>query len=151
VPDLPGLRFQALHAADAGQAYRLAVTREVRGAFNVAAEPVIDAGQLAELLGARTVRVPAGPMRAALATAWQLHLLPASPQLFDAVLRLPIMDVTRARTDLGWSPRHTAVEAIRAFLDGLRVGAGKDTPPLAPDAGGPLRLREFITGIGRRS
>ena len=40
--------------------------------------------------------------------------------------------------------------AIRAFLDGLRAGAGEDTPTLAPDAGGPLRLREFITGIGRR-
>jgi nucleoside-diphosphate-sugar epimerase len=150
VPDLPGLRFQALHAEDAGQAYRSAITREVRGAFNLAAEPVIDAAQLAELLGARTVRVPATPVRAALAMAWQLHLVPASPQLFDAVLRLPIMSVARARAELGWSPRHTAVEAIRAFLEGLRAGAGKDTPPLAPDAGGPLRLREFLTGIGRR-
>jgi UDP-glucose 4-epimerase len=89
-------------------------------------------------------------VRAVLGTAWQLHLVPASPQLFDAVLRLPIMDAGRARTELGWSPRHTAVEAIRAFLDGLRAGAGKDTPPLAPHAGGPLRLREFLTGIGRR-
>ena len=120
------------------------------GAFNLPAEPVIDAAQLAELLGARTVRVSATPVRAALATAWQLHLVPASPQLFDAVLRLPIMDAGRARTELGWSPRHTAVEAVRAFLDGLRAGAGKDTPPLAPDAGDPMRLREFLTGIGRR-
>jgi UDP-glucose 4-epimerase len=150
VPDLPGLRFQALHSADAGEAYRLAVTREVRGAFNLAADPVIDAGQLAELLGARTFPVPTGPVRAALATAWQLYLLPASPHLFDAVLRLPIMDTTRAHSELGWTPRHTAHDALRAFLDGLRHGAGMDTPPLAPDAGGPWRLREFLTGIGQR-
>jgi hypothetical protein len=52
--------------------------------------------------------------------------------------------------ELGWSPRQTAVEAIRAFLDGLRAGAGKDTPPHAPAAGCPLRLREFLTGSGRR-
>lgn len=32
VPDLPGLRFQALHSADAGEAYRLAAMREVRTA-----------------------------------------------------------------------------------------------------------------------
>jgi UDP-glucose 4-epimerase len=150
VPDLPGLRFQALHSADAGQAYRLAATREVHGAFNLAAEPVIDAAQLAELLGARTAPVPTAALRAALAAAWHLHLLPASPHLFDAVLRLPIMDLTRARTELGWSPQHSALEAIQAFLDGLRQGAGMDTPPLAPHTGGWMRRREYITGIGQR-
>jgi UDP-glucose 4-epimerase len=150
VPDLAGLRFQALHSADAGEAFRLAVTRDVRGPFNLAANPVIDAEQLADLLDARTFPMPTGLLRAVVATAWQLHLLPASPQLFDAVLKLPIMDVTRAHTELGWSPRYSALDAIREFLDGLRQGAGMDTPPLAPHAGGPLRIREFLTGIGRR-
>ena len=150
VPELPGLRFQALHSTDAGEAYRLAVTQDVRGAFNIAADPVIDPATLAELLGASTVRVPIGPLRTALSAAWHLHLIPASPQLFDAVLRLPVMDVTRARTELGWSPRYSALDAIAAVLDGLRAGAGMDTPPLAPDAGGPLRVREFLTGVGRR-
>jgi UDP-glucose 4-epimerase len=32
----------------------------------------------------------------------------------------------------------------------FREGAGMDTPPLARDAGGPLRLREFLTGVGQR-
>lgn len=150
VPDLPGLRFQALHSTDVGEAFRLAAVREVHGAFNVAADPVIDAARLAELLGARVVRAPAGPVRAAMAAAWHLHLVPASPHLFDAVLRLPIMDTTRARAQLGWSPRHSALDAIRAFLAGLREGAGMDTPPLARDTGGPLRLREFLTGVGQR-
>src|SRR5829696_4562092 len=50
VPDLPGLRFQVLHSLDAAEAYRLALVRKVRGAFNIAADPVIDAGGLAELL-----------------------------------------------------------------------------------------------------
>jgi len=97
---------------------------------------LIDAAKLAELLGARTFQVPTAALRAALATAWHLHLLPASPHLFDAVLRLPIMDVTRAHTELGWSPRHSALDAIQAFLEGLRAHAGMDTPPLAADAGG---------------
>jgi len=48
VPDLPGLRFQVVHAEDVGEAYRLAVVRPVRGAFNIAAEPVVDARLLAE-------------------------------------------------------------------------------------------------------
>jgi nucleoside-diphosphate-sugar epimerase len=150
VPDLAGLRFQALHTDDAAEAFRQAVVRPVRGAFNLAADPVVDAAELARLLGARTVRVPTAAVRAALASAWHLHLLPVAPQLLDAVLRLPIMDTTRARDELGWRPLHGSLDALREFLDGLREGGGLDTPPLAPHSSGPLRLREIITGAGAR-
>jgi nucleoside-diphosphate-sugar epimerase len=148
VPDLPGLRFQALHSVDAAEAFKQAVLRDVRGAFNLAAEPVLDARQLARLLGARAVRVPTPAVRTALAAAWQLRLLPASPHLFDAVLRLPIMSVARARAELGWQPRHSSLDAIDAFLAGLREGAGMDTPPLARATSGPLRTHELATGSG---
>jgi nucleoside-diphosphate-sugar epimerase len=150
VPDIPGLRFQAVHSADAAEAYRLALTKPVRGAFNIAAEPVVDSAALAELLDARTVPTPAWAVRSLVATAWRLHAVPAAPQLFDAVLRLPIMDTTRARTELGWSPRHSATDALQEFLDGLREGTGLATPPLAPDAGGRGRGREFTTGVGQK-
>jgi nucleoside-diphosphate-sugar epimerase len=150
VPDLPGLRFQVLHALDAAEAYRLAVVQDVRGAFNVAADPVIDAAGLAELLDARTVRPPLRAVRSALAAAWHLHLVPASPQLFDAVLRMPLMDVGRARTELGWSPRYSSFDAMRALLEGLRETSGMGTPPLDRRAGGMLRRREIGTGVGTR-
>ncbi|MGW5616333.1 NAD-dependent epimerase/dehydratase family protein, partial [Streptomyces sp. NPDC003877] len=104
LPDVPGLRAQALHTDDAARAYRLAVHRDVRGAFNLAAEPAIDARVLGEMLGARPVRLPRTAARSAIAAAWGLHLLPASPHLFDAVLRLPLMDSARARRELGWAP-----------------------------------------------
>ncbi|WP_234359272.1 MULTISPECIES: NAD-dependent epimerase/dehydratase family protein [unclassified Plantactinospora] len=149
LPDLPGLRFQALHSADAAEAYRLAVLRDVRGAFNVAAEPVVDGRLLADILRARRVRLPSGPVRAALALAWHLHLVPASPHLLDAVLRVPIMDITRARTELGWTPRHSAREAIEEFLHGLRSTAGMPTAPLTPRLTGG-RLAEAGTGVGER-
>ena len=151
VPDLPGLRFQALHATDAAEAYRLAVLRPVRGAFNVAADPVIDAQALGQLLGARPVKVPVRPLRAAVAAAWRLHLVPASPMLVDLALSLPVMDTARARTELGWSPRHSALDAMAELLAGMREGAGMPTPPLDPGAGGRLRWRELASGVGRRS
>ncbi|MDX3239538.1 SDR family oxidoreductase [Streptomyces sp. ME03-5709C] len=150
VPDLRGLRFQALHSDDAAEAYRLAVHRPVRGAFNLAADPPLDAGELAALLGAQVVRVPRGAVRAALAGAWLLHLVPASPGLFDTVLGLPLMDTARARRELGWEPRYTATQAIEELLAGLREGAGDtSTAPLAPGGAGG-RIHEVATGVGSR-
>ncbi|MGC0413826.1 nucleoside-diphosphate-sugar epimerase [Streptomyces sp. SAI-195] len=131
LPDVPGLRVQALHTDDAAHAYRLAVRSEdARGAFNLAADPPVDAEVLGELLGVRAVRLPRTAARSAIAAAWGLRLLPASPHLFDAVLRLPLMDCTRARVELGWSPTRTATEVLEEFLRGLRQGAGADTEPM---------------------
>jgi nucleoside-diphosphate-sugar epimerase len=149
IPDLPGLRFQALHTADVADAYRRAALSDVRGAFNVAAEPVVDARSLAKLLHARTIGMPAWPLRTAVAAAWRLHAVPATPGLFDAVLRLPVMDCTRARTELDWSPRFTALEALSEFLTGLRERSGMATPPLCPSVRGG-RLHELLTGVGSR-
>jgi nucleoside-diphosphate-sugar epimerase len=149
VPDLPGLRFQAVHTADVAAAYRLAVERPVRGAFNIAADPVVDARLLAECLHARVVRVPARAVRAATAALWKLHVVPTSPYLLDAVLRLPIMNTQRARDELGWTPRYTSRDAIEAFISGIREGSGMPTPPLeSPLAGG--RIQELRTGVGER-
>ncbi|WP_306969628.1 SDR family oxidoreductase [Streptomyces afghaniensis] len=130
LPDIPGLRVQALHTDDAANAYRLAVHSDARGAFNLAAEQSVDAQVLGEMLGARPVRLPRTAARSAIAAAWGLHLLPASPHLFDAVLRLPLMDCTRARAELGWRPEHTATEVLEEFLKGLQQGAGARTEPL---------------------
>ncbi len=151
VPDLPGLRFQALHSSDAAEAYRLAILSPVRGPFNLAADPVVDAHTLGELLGARPVKVPVWPVRTAVAAAWKLHLVPASPMLVDLALSLPVMDTARARDELGWSPAYSALDAMRELLDGMREGAGMSTPPLDPRTGGKLRWRELVTGIGQRS
>ncbi|MEV4565304.1 NAD-dependent epimerase/dehydratase family protein [Nonomuraea sp. NPDC049419] len=150
VPDIPGLRLQVLHAEDAAQAYRLAVTRPVDGAFNLAAEPVLDPGDLAELLGTRTVRVPPKLAMAAVSAAWNLRLVPASPGLLEMALRIPLMRTDRARDVLGWTPEHSSYEAMQALFEGLREGAGMDTAPLAPDGGPAGRVREMASGVGRR-
>src|SRR5689334_9473704 len=91
LPEFQGLRFQVLHTEDAADAYRRALLRDVRGAFNLAAEPVIDGPTLGGLLNAKPVKVPAGAVRGALSAAWRLRLVPASPGLFDALRHLPLL------------------------------------------------------------
>ncbi|MGN5237715.1 NAD-dependent epimerase/dehydratase family protein [Rhodococcus sp. SJ-3] len=149
VPDMPGLRMQIVHADDVAEAYRLAVVRPVRGAFNIAAEDSVDARTLADVLSARVVAVRPGLVRSAVAAAWHAHIAPAEPGLLDTVLRLPLMDCARARAELGWSPAHAPADILDEFVEGLRAGAGLPTPPLAPDS--PRgRIREIATGVGVR-
>jgi UDP-glucose 4-epimerase len=150
VPDIPGLRLQVLHADDAGEAYRLALTKPVAGAFNLAADPVVDPAMLADLLGAKTVPVPPGLVRTAVATGYHLRLLPAAPGLLEMALEVPIMSTERARRVLSWAPRHSAGEAVLDFLDGMNDGAGMRTAPLAPERGLRGRLRELVSGVGGR-
>ena len=150
VPDHPRFRFQGVHSLDVGQAYRLALKSDARGAFNVAAEPVLGPEELARVLRARRVAVPPGLLRGAAALTWRLHLQPTPPGWVDLAFGVPLLDSTRAREELGWVPRWTATEALAELLDGIRERAGLPTPVLAPDAGGPLRVRELLSGVGER-
>jgi nucleoside-diphosphate-sugar epimerase len=150
VPDLPRLRFQAVHSKDAGDAYRLAVVGDSHGAFNITAEPVLDPLELARILGARRVRVPESLVRATTALSWRLRLQPTPPGWLDLALNVPLLDVTRAREELGWEPRRGADEALLELLEGIRQRAGAPTPPLDPATSGPARVRELAGGIGAR-
>ncbi len=135
LPFLPlprGLRTQAVHSLDVGEAYRLAIVNPVKGAFNVAAEPILDVASLGRLLGKRPVQLPPRLVRGAAKAAWKLRLSPTSPGWLDMGMMLPPMDTTRARTKLGWAPRFGAEEAISELIEGLREGAGLGTPPLDP-------------------
>ncbi|MFE7977446.1 NAD-dependent epimerase/dehydratase family protein [Streptomyces shenzhenensis] len=134
MPNIPGMRYQALHTDDAAEAFLQATVRPVRGAFNLAAEPVVDTPMLAEMFGARTFPMPGWPIRAAVSAAWRTHLLRTPPSLFDAVRHFPIMDTARARTELDWTPRYTVQAALQEWLAGLREDAGMPTPPLATPA-----------------
>jgi UDP-glucose 4-epimerase len=153
LPRPPRLRLQALHSLDAGEAYRLAVRAGVEdgvsGAFNLAADPILDAAALGRILDARTVPVPKAALRPLAAASWRLRLHPLEPGWVSLALKAPLMDSTRARRILGWEPRRSATEAVRELLEGVQEGAGTATPPLEPDRE-RSRVAELRTGQGQR-
>jgi UDP-glucose 4-epimerase len=150
VPRSERLRFQAVHSLDVGEAFRLALHARARGAFNLAADPVLDGEELGLLLDARPLRVHPGLLRAASDLSWRLRLQPTPPGWVDLALGVPLMSSARARTELGWTPRRSASEALLDLLAGIRDRAGADTPTLDPGAAGPLRSGELRTGVGAR-
>jgi nucleoside-diphosphate-sugar epimerase len=152
VPSHDRLVFQAVHRDDVAEAYRLALLDDdARGAYNVAADPLLDPPELGRILSARPVPVPAALLRAGAGLTWKLRLQPTSPDWVDMGLDVPVMDISRARTELGWKPKRTASEALLELIDGMRESAGGPTPPLDPSAGGPGRVREILTGVGSKS
>ena len=154
IPVIPAherLVFQAVHSYDVGDAYRLALVNEdAHGPFNIAADPVLDPGELGRALGARPLRVPGALLRGGAALSYRLRLQPSEPGWVDMALAVPVMATTRARAELDWEPRWSSADALLDLLEGMREGAGLDTPPLAPGGAGPLRIREFATGVGAR-
>jgi nucleoside-diphosphate-sugar epimerase len=152
LPVLPwprSLQFQALHTDDAAAALQLACFADARGAFNLAAEPVITGEIAADVLRSRFVPVPDALACRTLELLWGLHLAPAPPPMLDLILQLPLLDTTRARTELDWTPQRTSVDAFREMVLGVEEGAGGATPPLVPDSAAE-RLQEIATGVGER-
>lgn len=150
VPDVPRLRFQAVHSLDVGDAYRRVLLSDVRGPFNLVADPPIGPSELAQILNARAVKLPARMLRGAAVATFALRLQPSEPGWLDMALAVPLLDSTRARTELGWAPRHTGTDALAELLQAMRQGTDYQTPPLSRQTSGPARIRELLTGVGGR-
>jgi len=121
-----------VHSYDVGEAFRLALKLQVRGAFNLASEQVLTSPVLAAAFGARQVPMTHGFLRGAAGLTWWLRLQHSDPGWVDLGLESPLVDATRARELLGWVPTRTSLEALRELLTGINEGAGLATPPLAP-------------------
>jgi nucleoside-diphosphate-sugar epimerase len=137
VPRTPGLVFQAVHTTDVAEAYRLALASDARGAFNVAADPVLDPDELARILHARPLPVPPAVLRVAAEVSWRLRLQPTPAGWIDLALNAPVLDTTRIRRELGWSPRVSAADALIELLEGFVHAAEGPTPALGRNPAPP--------------
>ncbi|MET1065180.1 MAG: NAD-dependent epimerase/dehydratase family protein [Arthrobacter sp.] len=128
------LIFQAVHADDVADAYWRVLERRAEGAFNIAAEPVLNPNALGWLFGTRRVLpLPLPVLRAVVESSWRLRLQATDGGWIDMAAGAPIMDTGRAHEVLGWTPRRSSLESLTEMLDGLGAGMGQPgSPPLAP-------------------
>jgi len=118
------LPLQVVHTDDVAAAFRLALFAGVRGAFNLAAEPVLGA----ERVGSQAL-VKVG--RPVVTATWKARLLKAEPGWLTLASRAPLMSTERARRELGWIPERDAVSTLAELLAGFRDDAAAPTPALA--------------------
>jgi nucleoside-diphosphate-sugar epimerase len=114
---VPALPVQFVHEQDVGQALlRCVVAAGPPGAYNIAADGILTAADIARELGMLPLPLPAGPAQVAARAVVALPFLPPVVQWVEAASHPAIMDTTRAKQELGWAPRFTALEALRDTL-----------------------------------
>ncbi|WP_127130187.1 NAD-dependent epimerase/dehydratase family protein [Georgenia sp. SYP-B2076] len=136
LPMLPlpsGIRLQVVHADDVAQAYLQVVLQRAGGAFNVAADEILWPKDLARIIDhGRLIQVPPGLIRPVVALAWEARLLASDAGWLDMAVGVPVMDTTRVRTVLGWTPRHSAEQTLREMLLGMVERRGTASSPMRP-------------------
>ncbi len=134
IPIPEAFSFQVVHGEDLADLYWRVLDQRAQGAFNVASAPVITPALLGGLLGARRVlNVPVGLFRALAAITWRLRLQQTDEGWIDMASSTPLLNTDQAHHVLGWTPKHSATEALQELLDGMgssRSYAG--SPPLDP-------------------
>ena len=150
----PELPVQLVHEADVGQALLLCVVAAgPPGAYNIAADGVVTPRTVARELGMLPLPVPTRLVQAAARAVAALPFLPPVAQWVETASHPPVMDTTRAKRELSWDPRFTALETLRDTLRQHRGPAprtagtsrdGRQVPPTAsrsprPTAGNAQR------------
>ncbi|GAA2877270.1 NAD-dependent epimerase/dehydratase family protein [Pseudonocardia halophobica] len=146
------LAIPVVHADDVADAVARVLDRRAAGAFNLAVDPPLTAPDIARVLGAPLVHVPSAVLRPAMSAAWHLRLQQVDTGWLDMAFALPLIDSTRARTELGWSPTKDAVAVFREVVDGMRTAASGPTAVLRPrTVAGATRDALLHGHVGRRS
>jgi nucleoside-diphosphate-sugar epimerase len=116
----PGVELQLIHEDDVGQALLRCVLGEgPPGAYNIAGDGVVTGADLVRELGLLPVPIPGRLVHTAARAAAAIprpRFAPPAVDWVEAASHPAIMDTTKARRELGWSPKYTALEALRETL-----------------------------------
>jgi len=110
----PQPRLQCVHEDDVARAVLLALERDVRGPFNLAAE---DSFTYRELIRGRhrfAVALPPTAARTGLRVAWRLSGWGGEPAWIEGLTRTLLLNCRRAAVELGWRSRYSAAAVLAA-------------------------------------
>ncbi|MDQ4143373.1 MAG: NAD-dependent epimerase/dehydratase family protein [Actinomycetota bacterium] len=121
IPD-PGVPFQLVHEDDVAQALTAAILGKGEpGVYNLAGDGEITLSDLAHALGWYALPIPDVAVDATVNIVSRLPLLPAQATWLTA-MRVPVlMDCTRAKEKLGWTPAYDALETLAETIHAARA------------------------------
>ena len=117
LPD-PGIEFQLVHHDDVADAIAAAVVGRGRpGAYNLAGPGELGPPDLARELGWRSAWVPRRGVGVLAELLGRVPMLPAKVAWLNAFRTPVVMDMSKAREELGWEPRHDLGRTLADILD----------------------------------
>lgn len=128
LPD-PQPLLQCVHEEDVATAILFALASGSAGPFNLAAEEDFSFAQVIRRLHPVSAALPTGLARVTLGALWRGFGWGGETAWLKGLSRTLTLDCTRARRELGWTPRYTAWEAIEATLGLSRQPPGTGTLP----------------------
>jgi nucleoside-diphosphate-sugar epimerase len=121
VPD-PGVPMQLVHHDDVASAIAAAsVGRGPAGAYNLAGAGEVSLSEVAEAFGGRGVPVPQAVARSVSSAVAHIPGLPAVTEWVHTSRTSVVMDTTKARRELGWSPQHSSRETLEQLATAYRA------------------------------
>jgi UDP-glucose 4-epimerase len=119
IPLWDGLRLQLVHSDDVARGIVQIVRRRAFGAFNLAAEPVLTAPMIAQIVGAGRLPVPYPLVEKLAGATAKLGLQPLTPEWVRMADQAPLVRTTRAHQDLEWWPEHDARDVLREVVTAM--------------------------------
>jgi nucleoside-diphosphate-sugar epimerase len=112
----PAIPLQFIHESDVGQALlQCTVAAGPPGDYNIAADGIVTGADVARVFGFLPVPIPAQVVHRAsrlLAKLPRPPFVPPAAEWVEAAAHPMIMDTTKAKRDLGFAPKYTAVQAL---------------------------------------
>jgi nucleoside-diphosphate-sugar epimerase len=120
LPD-PGVPFQLVHHDDVAAALRAAVLgRGKPGIYNLAGPGELTMSDLAKELGWYSLPLPEVAVEATAEIVSRLPFLPAEASWVNAMRTPVLMDTSKARSELGWRPKHDGRDTLRQTVAAAR-------------------------------
>jgi nucleoside-diphosphate-sugar epimerase len=117
----PDLELQLIHEDDVATALlACALGQGPPGAYNIAGDGTITGAQLVQELGFAPIRLPSGVLQGVARRIAGLPMpgfVPPVAGWAEALSSSSIVDTTKAKRDLGWTPRYSSLQALRATID----------------------------------
>lgn len=115
IPD-PGHPLQLVHHDDVASAIALAATTDAPpGAYNIAGDGEVSISEVVSAFDARPVKVPAVAATAASAVIARIPFVPSPLEWLHIARTSVVMDTSKAKQTLGWTPKYTTAETLHAL------------------------------------